>query len=258
VTNADDPRGEEIVHDTRARRLSYSIRNPADLRALDVKLSIAGTRFVMAHDGVRTVVESQLTGRFNVSNLLAACGAGMALQVPEEHIVRGVSALKAVRGRFEQIASPAGWTAIVDYAHTPDALENCLRTIHDVMPGPGPGKGKIITVFGCGGNRDASKRPVMGRIASELSDVVVVTSDNPRREDPKAIVDQITAGVLPGREVHAEVRRREAIRLGLAMARRGDVVLIAGKGHETYQVIGETRSHFDDREEVEAFIRGAS
>jgi UDP-N-acetylmuramoyl-L-alanyl-D-glutamate--2,6-diaminopimelate ligase len=256
VINADDSRGEEMVHDTRARRLSYGILTPANFRAQDVELSIAGTRFVITHDGMRTLVESQLTGRFNVSNLLAAYSTGVALGLPEEQIVRGISALKAVRGRFEQIASPAGWTAIVDYAHTPDALENCLRTIHEVMPGQGAGK--IITVFGCGGNRDAGKRPVMGRIASELSDVVVVTSDNPRREDPKTIVDQITSGVLSGAELHREIRRREAIRLGLSLARRGDVVLIAGKGHETYQVVGETRSHFDDREEVEAFIRGAS
>ncbi len=256
VTNADDSRGEEMVHDTRARRLSYGIRNPANFRAQDVELSIAGTRFVITHDGRGTLVESQLTGRFNVSNLLAAYSTGVALGLPEEQIVRGIGALKAVRGRFEQIVSPAGWTAIVDYAHTPDALENCLRTIHEVMPRQGAGK--IITVFGCGGNRDAGKRPVMGRIASELSDVVVVTSDNPRREDPKTIVDQITSGVLSGAEVHTEIRRREAIRLGLTMARRGDVVLIAGKGHETYQVVRETRSHFDDREEVEAFIRGAS
>lgn len=256
VTNADDTRGKEIVRDTSARTLSYGILNPADLHAQDVELSIAGTRFVIAHDGMRTVVESQLTGRFNISNLLAAYSAGVALEVPEEQIVRGIGSLTAVRGRFEQIVSPAGWTAIVDYAHTPDALENCLRTIHDVMAGRGPGK--IITVFGCGGNRDVGKRPVMGRIASELSTIVVVTSDNPRREDPKTIVDQIIAGVCPGAEVHTEIRRREAIRLGLAMAGRGDVVLIAGKGHETYQVIGDTKSHFDDREEVEAFIRSAS
>jgi len=256
VTNADDPRGEEIIRDTRARRLSYGLQKAADMSAQGVDLAISGTRFVIVNGGRRTAVDSPLTGRFNVSNILAAYGTGVALGLPEDQIVRGVRALTAVRGRFEQIASPAGWTAIVDYAHTPDALENCLHAIRDVLTASGAGR--IITVFGCGGNRDTGKRPVMGRIASELSDVVIVTSDNPRREDPQAIIDQITAGILPGPEVYPEVLRRDAIRLGLSMARRGDVVLIAGKGHETYQVIGETKTHFDDREEVETVIRGTS
>jgi UDP-N-acetylmuramoyl-L-alanyl-D-glutamate--2,6-diaminopimelate ligase len=157
-----------------------------------------------------------------------------------------------VRGRFEQIVSPAGWTAVIDYAHTPDALEKCLRTIRDLLPPEKPGR--IITVFGCGGNRDRGKRPIMGRIASELSDITVVTSDNPRKENPGVIIDEIMAGVRSGATVHREEDRRAAIGRALAMARPGDVVLVAGKGHEDYQVVGEQKRHFDDREEVEMVI----
>jgi UDP-N-acetylmuramoyl-L-alanyl-D-glutamate--2,6-diaminopimelate ligase len=159
--------------------------------------------------------------------------------------------MPAVRGRFEQIPSPAGWTAVVDYAHTPDALENCLQAIRAIVPAGA----RVLTVFGCGGNRDAGKRPEMGRIASRLSDVTVITSDNPRREEPLAIIRQIRAGVEGDREVVTEPDRRAAICLALDRAVSGDVVLIAGKGHEQYQVIGEVRMHFDDREEIEKYIR---
>jgi UDP-N-acetylmuramoyl-L-alanyl-D-glutamate--2,6-diaminopimelate ligase len=140
----------------------------------------------------------------------------------------------------------------VDYAHTPDALENCLRTIDGIRSRSG--RGRIITLFGCGGDRDRGKRPIMGKIASSMSDVVIVTSDNPRTEDPQVIIDEIVAGVVPGAQLHTVADRREGIRLALSMARPGDMVLIAGKGHETYQVIGSARSHFDDREEVEHYI----
>jgi len=164
--------------------------------------------------------------------------------------------VQSVRGRFEQIRSAAGWTAIVDYAHTPDALENCLRTIRELLRPGSPSR--VITVFGCGGNRDRGKRPLMGRIASDLSDLVVVTSDNPRNEEPEAIIDEILKGVPAGRTVRRIADRREAIRAGLRLAAAGDVVLIAGKGHEDYQVVGEARSHFDDREEIETYIRETS
>jgi UDP-N-acetylmuramoyl-L-alanyl-D-glutamate--2,6-diaminopimelate ligase len=146
--------------------------------------------------------------------------------------------------------------AFVDYAHTPDALERCLHAIRDLLPATG--KPRVITVFGCGGNRDRGKRPIMGRIASTLSDVTIVTSDNPRREDPGTIIAEIMTGVVGGRNVRMESDRRTAIRIALGEARRGDVVLVAGKGHEDYQVIGETKHHFDDREEVRSFIRESS
>jgi UDP-N-acetylmuramoyl-L-alanyl-D-glutamate--2,6-diaminopimelate ligase len=199
------------------------------------------------------MVTSPLIGRFNVSNILAAYATGVALGIDEEKIVKGIQTLPSVRGRFEQIHSSKGWTAIVDYAHTPDALENCLRAIHDILPAKT--RGRIITVFGCGGNRDRGKRPQMARIATQLSDITIVTSDNPRHEDPQAIIDEITMGREKGKKVYTEVDRRKAIRVALGMAVGGDVVLVAGKGHENYQVIREERLHFDDREEIESFIR---
>jgi UDP-N-acetylmuramoyl-L-alanyl-D-glutamate--2,6-diaminopimelate ligase len=255
VTNIDDSYGNTIVEGTPARVLSYGTAAGADVRATGIALGVQGCSFTMTAAGMSGTVTSPLTGRFNISNILAASGAGVALGLPWEAIRAGIASVRSVRGRFEQVVAPQGWTAIVDYAHTPDALENVLKTIHGVKAS---GVGCVITVFGCGGNRDAGKRPIMGRIASSLSDLTIVTSDNPRGEDPDAIIAQIVAGVAPGREVQVEPDRRKAIRKALSAARRDDVVLIAGKGHETYQVVGTTRAPFDDREEVEAFLRSAA
>lgn len=252
VSNADDPYGLKILEGSPARRITYGQQGPADVRAHDVRLSVAGLTMSVTHDGRTERLASRLTGRFNVENILAAYSTGLGLGIPEECLHTGIERLPAVRGRFEQIVAPGGWTAVIDYAHTPDALEKCLRTIRDLLP---PDQaGRVITVFGCGGNRDRGKRPKMGRIASELSDITVVTSDNPRKEEPGAIIDEIMTGIVPGARVHRQADRREAIRQALEMARPGDVVLVAGKGHEDYQVIGEQKLHFDDREEVEKFI----
>jgi UDP-N-acetylmuramoyl-L-alanyl-D-glutamate--2,6-diaminopimelate ligase len=155
-----------------------------------------------------------------------------------------------VRGRFEQMTAPKGWTAIVDYAHTPDALEKCLQSIRHLLPPTGAGK--VITVFGAGGDRDRTKRPLMGRIAAMLSDAVIVTSDNPRTEDPEAIIREIVEGIGDRSKLMTIVDRAEAIRTAVSNARPGDVVLVAGKGHEDYQVIGKEKIHFSDREVIEA------
>jgi UDP-N-acetylmuramyl-tripeptide synthetase len=168
-------------------------------------------------------------------------------------IAEGIRRAPPVRGRFEHISSPAGWTAIIDYAHTPDALQHALETIGELMKS-GQG-GRIITVFGCGGNRDKGKRPQMGQIASLGSDVTIVTSDNPRNEDPEAIIAEVLAGAAPGRQIRSEPDRRAAIRMALATAEAGDVVLVAGKGHERVQEIAGQKIHFDDHEEVQAFIK---
>ena len=157
-----------------------------------------------------------------------------------------------MRGRFEPIASPKGWTAIVDYAHTPDALENCLKTIHDVLPKKE--RGNIITVFGAGGDRDKTKRPLMGEVAGRLSDLVIVTSDNPRTENPETIVDEVLGGITQHASVLREVDRALAIERALFAAKKGDVVLVAGKGHEDYQIIGKEKRHFSDREVIEQFL----
>jgi UDP-N-acetylmuramoyl-L-alanyl-D-glutamate--2,6-diaminopimelate ligase len=252
ITNVDDESGMRIIEGTKARRLSYGTNTTADVQAGDIRMDVQGSSFTIAYGGEHYKVVSSLTGRFNVANMTAAYAAGVALGVPAGAIRTGIERLRSVRGRFEQIISPRGWTAVVDYAHTPDALENCLRTIHDLLPDRA--SHRIITVFGCGGNRDRGKRPAMGAIASSRSDVTIITSDNPRKEDPHAIMEEISTGVVRGTMVLREADRRKAIVMALEMAREGDVILIAGKGHEDYQVIGETKVHFDDREEVEQFI----
>lgn len=256
VTNIDDAAGPSMVATTKGSVLTYGFSSRADVSVSGVESTVSGTRCMVSHGGTSREIRSSLTGTFNVYNILAAYSAGVALELPHEQIARGIQSLKAVRGRFEQIVSPSGWTAIVDYAHTPDALHRCLEAIRELVPVDA--KGRIISVFGCGGNRDKTKRAPMGRIASSYSDVTIVTSDNPRGEDPGTIIKEILAGVVPGSTVLTNVNRKAAISQGLAIARPGDVVLIAGKGHETYQIVGETRSHFDDREEVLEFIRTRS
>jgi UDP-N-acetylmuramoyl-L-alanyl-D-glutamate--2,6-diaminopimelate ligase len=253
VTNADDVHGRAIVEGTQARVVTYGMSPDADVSVAERSLSLRGMQLVLKLPAGKRKVSSMLTGQFNIANVLAAYATGVGLGIPEAQIEKGIGDLKAVRGRFEQIVSPAGWTAVVDYAHTPDALENCLRTVRDLQPATRPGR--IITIFGCGGNRDAGKRPIMGRIAARMSDIVIVTSDNPRKEDPKVIIDQIMIGITGDVEVYTEIDRRKAIILGLERAKSGDVVLVAGKGHETYQIIGDVKNHLDDREEIERFIQ---
>jgi UDP-N-acetylmuramoyl-L-alanyl-D-glutamate--2,6-diaminopimelate ligase len=249
VTNADDPAGSRMVEHTAAPVLRYGVNATADVRAENVRLGIDGTRLSIRRGTTTIDVATALIGRFNVQNLLAAWTVGVGLGIPDDVLRNGASSMKPVRGRFEQIAAPAGWTAVIDYAHTPDALASCLSTIREILP-PASG-GRVITVFGCGGDRDRTKRPLMGAIAGRMSDITILTSDNPRSEDPLAIIREIRAGVDPGALVEEEPDRRTAIRRAAGIARTGDVVLIAGKGHETVQITGDRRVHFDDREEVE-------
>jgi UDP-N-acetylmuramoyl-L-alanyl-D-glutamate--2,6-diaminopimelate ligase len=253
ITNADDPSGARVVEGTAARIVTYGLTNQATISAVGMAMGIHGITLSVRRGEHLQSLESSMAGSFNASNILAAYATGVSLGLPDATVAAGIRALKSVRGRFEQIHSPQGWTAIVDYAHTPDALEHCLQTIHELLSREG--SRRIITVFGCGGNRDRGKRSIMGRIASKLSDLVFVTSDNPRKEDPDAIIGEILAGIAPGRAVRKERDRRKAIRLALGEAQPGDVVLVAGKGHEQYQVIGDTKVHFDDREEIESYLR---
>jgi UDP-N-acetylmuramoyl-L-alanyl-D-glutamate--2,6-diaminopimelate ligase len=207
---------------------------------------------VVNDEGNEFEMKTPLIGRFNAYNVLAAYCAGKALGLSREIVLRGIENVKNVRGRFERISSPAGWTAIVDYAHTPDALENCLNTIHDVLPKES--HGKIITVFGAGGDRDKTKRPLMGKIAGDLSDIAIVTSDNPRTENPEQILDDVMRGITRHASVLREPDRRTAIERAVKAAERGDVILIAGKGHEDYQIIGKEKRHFSDREVIEGLV----
>lgn len=252
VVNADDEWARKIVASKGSRTVTYGLQQGSDFTATDISYSIQGTTFRIRQQGKETAVHSPLVGRFNVYNVLAAFTAGTALGISEDHILRGISTLKPVRGRFERIASPKGWTAIVDYAHTPDALEKCLKAIREVLPQER--RGKIITVFGAGGDRDKTKRPLMGNIAAQMSDVIIVTSDNPRTEDPESIIEDILAGVPRGAAVQRESDRRKAIEQATRMAGAGDVILVAGKGHEDYQVIGTEKIHLSDREIVESLL----
>ncbi|MFZ1978054.1 MAG: UDP-N-acetylmuramoyl-L-alanyl-D-glutamate--2,6-diaminopimelate ligase [Bacteroidota bacterium] len=252
VFNADDPYGLRIVESSSARKISYSIKQEADVRAEKVDLSMNGTSLEIFYGSGKFTVTTPLIGRFNAYNVLSAVAAAFGLGISGEKIKEGISRVTNVRGRFERIVSPKGWTAIVDYAHTPDALENCLKTIHDVLPKKE--RGNIITVFGAGGDRDKTKRPLMGEVAGRLSDLVIVTSDNPRTENPETIVDEVLGGITQHASVLREVDRALAIERALFAAKEGDVVLVAGKGHEDYQIIGKEKRHFSDREVIEQFL----
>lgn len=248
VTNADDRNGMVMVQNTRAQVKTYSARGAADFRGRILEESFEGMNLEM--DGREVFV--QFVGRFNVSNLLAVYAAAVLLGVePDEALVQ-LSAMKPVNGRFESIPSPKGVTAIVDYAHTPDALVNVLQTINDVLQH----RGECWTVCGAGGNRDRGKRPIMAKVAVENSDRVIITSDNPRFEDPQAIIDDMLAGLSEEQRqsVLSIVDRREAIRTACMLAKPGDVILVAGKGHEDYQIVQGVKHHFDDHEVIrEAF-----
>jgi len=256
VINLDDPWGGKMRAATRATCLTFGMNSEADLRATNVSLSMRGAQFTVVHGNQETAVQSPFIGKFNVSNALAMFGVGIALGIPRATIAGALSAAPPVRGRFECIASPAGWTAVIDYAHTPDALQKALLAVHEVLD-PAH-RSRVITVFGCGGNRDRTKRPLMAAIASELSTTVVVTSDNPRHENPEAIIDEVMKGIKPGTEVRREPDRKKAIDVALSLAQRGDVVLIAGKGHEDYQIIDDQKIHFSDREVVEEWLHRMS
>jgi UDP-N-acetylmuramyl-tripeptide synthetase len=252
VVNADDPWGQVLARERHGAVITYGFRPGSTVTVRDSAVTLDGTTLTVTADGAPVEVRSALVGKFNVYNIVAAFAAGYALRTPLEAIVSGIGKLSAVRGRFERIRSPRGWTAIVDYAHTPDALENCLRTIRALLPGDRPGR--VITVFGAGGDRDRTKRPVMGAVAASLSDVLILTSDNPRSEDPLSIMKEIAAGIPPQVSYDMEVDRRRAIVQALQHAQPGDVVLVAGKGHEDYQIIKSERFHFSDREIIEQFL----
>ena len=252
VINHDDQWGVQLLDSINAKKISYGITSAADIKVKNMTLGIDGTTLTIADGHKEIMLTTPLIGKFNAYNVLAAYAAGTALGIPQKQILAGINNLKNVRGRFERITSPIGWTAIIDYAHTPDALENCLKTIHDILPAQN--RGRIITVFGAGGDRDKTKRPMMGEIAGNYSDIVIVTSDNPRTEKPEQIIDEVMRGVMRNASVLREVDRRTAIEHAIGCAKRGDVILIAGKGHEDYQVIGREKIHFSDREVVESLI----
>lgn len=245
ITNADDKNGAIMVQNTKAQVKTYSTRTMADFRARIIECHFEG--MYLEINGREVGV--QFIGKFNVSNLLAVYGAAVMLGKAPEDILVVMSTLKSVAGRLEPIRSAEGVTAIVDYAHTPDALENVLNAIHEVLDGKG---GQVITVCGAGGNRDKGKRPLMAQEAVKQSNRVIITSDNPRFEEPQDIINDMLAGLdqKQMKKVIAIVDRKEAIKTAAMLAQKGDVILIAGKGHEDYQEIKGVKHHFDDREVV--------
>ena len=246
LTNIDDRNGEVMVQNAVAKVSRYSLRSMADFRCKVLEMLFDG----MLLDVCDREVWVQLLGRFNAYNLLAVYGTATLLGKSSDEVLQAMSALKKVNGRFEPMRSESGITAIVDYAHTPDAQENVIATINDIRR---EGQ-KLIVVCGCGGDRDATKRPEMGRIASREADIAIFTSDNPRTENPEAILDQMEAGKWEGSRTLRISDRAQAIHTAVMLAAAGDIILVAGKGHETYQIIGTEKRHFDDREVLaEAF-----
>jgi UDP-N-acetylmuramoyl-L-alanyl-D-glutamate--2,6-diaminopimelate ligase len=250
VINADDPYGERLKG-LAQRTLTYSTKNGADLSARGVSLGFAGTEFTAQTPAGKLEIKSPLVGRINVYNMLAAIGAGIGLGIPAETIVAGIAACDLVPGRFQSVDEGQPFLVIVDYAHTDDALRNLISTARELSP-----SGRIIAVFGAGGDRDRAKRPLMGEAAGSLSDFVVLTSDNPRSEDPLRIINDVAVGLQRvNAKYHAEPDRERALEIALEGAKKGDIVLLAGKGHETYQVLRDGKIDFDDREKARAILR---
>lgn len=248
LTNVDDRNGRVMVQNTRARIKSYSLRSMADYRCKIVEMHLDG--MLLQLNGRE--LWSPLTGRFNASNLLAVYATAVELGFDEEEVMTALSLLRPVSGRFECVRADNGLLGVVDYAHTPDALENVLQTIDEIRGEDS----SLVVVCGCGGNRDREKRPEMARIAAAHATTTILTSDNPRHEDPEAILDEMEQGIPSSSRYLRITDRAAAIRTAVMLAKAGDVILVAGKGHETYQIVGDERHPFDDRAELRKAFEG--
>ena len=245
VVNLDDEAGEFMLQHASCRQLTYGINTDALLKAENIQVLADGTKFDIRHKFGVLPLDLKITGIFNVYNVMAAVGAAMTEGVPLPVIKAAMEEFSGVPGRFELVRGGQDFAVIVDYAHTPDGLENVINTARKIC------KKRIVTVFGCGGDRDRTKRPIMGRIAARLSDVIIATSDNPRTEDPAFILSQVEAGVEEAcgdKQHEAIIDRRDAIFRAVGLAKAGDIVVIAGKGHEDYQILKDKTIHFDDKE----------
>lgn len=250
IVNTDDPYGHQL-EGLAAKTLTYGLKNGAQITTKKYPLAFSGLEFAAQTPAGKIEVQSKLVGKINVYNILAAIGAGIALEIQNQAIERGVRELESVPGRFERIAEGQPFLVIVDYAHTDDALRNLISTARELCP-----ENRIITLFGAGGDRDRTKRPLMGEAAGNLSDMVVLTSDNPRSEDPLRIINDVLVGLQKtGKKYRVEADRGKAIEIALDEAQPGDIVLLAGKGHETYQVLKEGTIDFDDREVARRKLR---
>ena len=250
IVNTDDPYGHQL-EGLAAKTLTYGLKDGAQITTKKYPLAFSGLEFTAQTPAGKIDVQSKLVGKINVYNILAAIGAGIALEIPNAAIERGLRELESVPGRFERIAEGQPFLVIVDYAHTDDALRNLISTARELCP-----ENRIITLFGAGGDRDRTKRPLMGEAAGNLSDMVVLTSDNPRSEDPLRIINDVLVGLQKtGKKYRIEADRGKAIEIALDEAQGGDVVLLAGKGHETYQILKEGTIDFDDREVARRKLR---
>lgn len=253
IINTDDKYGKEIYNEIKNLKtpaLSYGIDHKCDICAEDIRMNVAFSEFKLITPKYSGNVKINIPGLFSIYNILAAIAVCYSMGYSYDDIDKGIKAIKPIRGRFEPVENNKGISVIVDYAHSPDALENVLKTINHFA------KERVIVVFGCGGDRDSSKRPIMGEIAYKLSDYAIITNDNPRSEDPNRIVDDILPGMGPDENKYDIVMdRREAIKIAISKAEKGDIILIAGKGHETYQIINDEVNDFDDREVATEFLR---
>lgn len=245
VINIDDEAGEYMLKNCKGSTISYGIEKNCDLKATNIKFSALGSKFCINYKNEIFDVEIATPGKFSVYNALGAIGACIFLGISIDTIIEGLKNNKGVAGRFQSVVSDSGVQIVVDYAHTPDGLENILKTAREFV------KGDIITVFGCGGDRDKTKRPIMGEVAGKYSDIAIITSDNPRTEDPIAITKDVEVGmILTNTNYEIIIDRKEAIKNAIERAKENDLVIIAGKGHENYQIFKDETIHFDDMEEV--------
>jgi UDP-N-acetylmuramoyl-L-alanyl-D-glutamate--2,6-diaminopimelate ligase len=248
IINLDDPYGQRLLHMSRARLLTYGLEGEGTLKPSAVQHGLAGIRYTLSTTKGQLEIVSPLVGRHNVYNLLAGIAVAIALDIDAGAITQGIAQLQRVPGRLERVDGSQDFAVFVDYAHTPDALEQVLQLVRAETTG------RLVTVFGCGGDRDPGKRPLMGRVATGLSDYTIITSDNPRTEDPRRIIDAIVTGVEKSGDYITIPDRQEAIEHAIAVAQPWDTIVIAGKGHEDYQILGQTRRHFDDREVAQAAL----
>ena len=256
VSNNDDEYGEKIFADTKAEKNYYSIKNESNLKAYNEKLSLNGLEFETNYKNNIYKFNSNLSGRFNIYNILASVTVALNYNIDISLIQNSINNFKEVNGRFNRIKLPNGSIAVIDYSHTSDSLKNAIEAAREITNQENK-NGKVITVFGCGGNKDKTKRPVMGAYATELSDYVIITSDNPRFEDPMEIINEILKGVVTKNNFEIIENRENAIKRGIEFSKEGDIVLICGKGHETYQEVNGVRKHFDDKEMVEKYSASA-
>lgn len=251
VVNADDEAGRAIAAECDCPAATYSIEHPSDYQAENVRISARGILFDLKTCEKTYAARLGIPGKFSVYNAIAATAACIALGLSAEEVIAALTLAQGVKGRAETVYTNTDYTVMIDYAHTPDGLENIIRTVREFA------KGRVITLFGCGGDRDSTKRPLMGEIAGRLSDYCIITSDNPRTEEPMDIIRQIEVGMKQTDCTYITIEnRREAIRYALMTAKAEDCIILAGKGHETYQVIGKEKRHFDEREVVKEILEG--